>query len=69
MRKKTCPITPSSPTHLQAGLVQEDDGLSQVGGSLHHIDDTLRADPGQLFRLTLVEQVVQVAQGLLQLQG
>ena len=53
----------------QAGLVQEDDGLSQVSGSLHHVDDTLRADPGQLFRLTLVEQVVQFAQRLLQLQG
>ena len=45
------------------GLVQEDDGLVEVGSCLDHVDDTLRADPGQLLRLRVVEEVLQVAQG------
>ena len=56
------PIIPSS-------LVQEDHGLSQVGSSLEDVDDAFRADPWQLLGLGLVEQVVQVAQRLLQFQG
>mmetsp|Transcript_74778 Transcript_74778/g.118902 ORF Transcript_74778/g.118902 Transcript_74778/m.118902 type:complete len:260 (+) Transcript_74778:415-1194(+) len=51
------------------GLVEEDHGLSKVGSSLDDVDDAFRADPGQLFGLGFVEQVVQVAQGLLQFQG
>ena len=46
------------------GLVQEDNGLVQVGGRLDHVDDALCADPGQLLGLGIVEEVLQVAQGL-----
>ena len=55
--------------HPSWSLVEEDHGLSQVGSSLDDVDDAFRADPGQFFGLGLVEQVVQVAQGLLQFQG
>ena len=51
------------------GLVQEDDGLVQVGGRLHNVDDALGADPGQLLGLGIVEEVLQVAQGLLMPQA
>ena len=36
---------------------------------LNHVDHTLGANPWQFLRLGLIEQVVQVAQGLLQLEG
>ena len=51
------------------GLVQEHNGLVQVGGRLDHVDDALRADPGQLLGLGVIEEVLQVAQGLLMPQA
>lgn len=61
-------FTPASPI-IPSSLVQEDHGLSQVGSSLDDVDDAFRADPRQLFGLGLVEQVVQVAQRLLEFQA
>ena len=51
------------------GLVQEDDGLVQVGSRLDNVDDALGADPGQLLGLRIVEEVLQVAQGLVMPQA
>ena len=63
------PHHPHHPHIIPSCLVQEDHGLSQVGSSLDDVDDAFRADPWQLLGLGLVEQVVQVAQRLLQFQG
>eukprot|EP00438_Fugacium_kawagutii_P024172 Skav230773 [mRNA] locus=scaffold1473:126943:130091:+ [translate_table: standard] len=50
------------------GLVKEDHGLAKVGSTLNHIDHTLRADPRKLFRLRVIEEVIEIAQRLLQFQ-
>eukprot|EP00438_Fugacium_kawagutii_P002361 Skav200990 [mRNA] locus=scaffold991:41207:42531:- [translate_table: standard] len=51
------------------GLVKEDHGLAEVSSPLNHIDHTLRADPRKLFRLRVIEEVIEIAQRLLQFQG
>ena len=52
---------------FKVGLVEENNGLAQVGSTLDHINDTLSADPRQFCRLGIIEEVIQVAQRLLQL--
>mmetsp|Transcript_48932 Transcript_48932/g.87949 ORF Transcript_48932/g.87949 Transcript_48932/m.87949 type:complete len:217 (-) Transcript_48932:153-803(-) len=51
------------------GLVEENNGLSQVGSPLDGVNHTLRTDPRQLLRLRVIEEVVQVAQRMGRLQS
>eukprot|EP00438_Fugacium_kawagutii_P001303 Skav226287 [mRNA] locus=scaffold3301:175648:185578:- [translate_table: standard] len=51
------------------GLVKEDHGLAEVSSPLNHIDHTLCADPRKFFRLRVIEEVIEIAQWLLQFQG